>query len=352
MAEDKKENNPALGTELTLQEELDAMSNTQRAAVLMLLLGEEQAANIIKYLGPKEVQNLGAAMNSVQDLSQEAIDAVLDEFLAFIKKQSTIGLGTSEYIETVFTKALGPDKAASVLSKIMPGAASKGLEILEWMDARAIADMIRAEHPQVIAIILSVVEHQVAADILAFLEKDIRSEVIRRVASLDTVQPSAMQELETIMKKQFAANTSAASATFGGVKAAAKIMNFVKSDLESAVLGGVEELDQDIAGKIQDNMLSFENLGGSDNRSIQTLMREVEPDMLMIALKGASERVKDKFFANMSTRASAMFKDEMEAKGMLRMTDVDDAQKQIMRIAKKLSDKGELVLAGRGDDYV
>ena len=338
--------------ELTLEEELQNLSNTQKAAVLMLLLGEDQAANIIKYLGPKEVQNLGAAMTSVQDLSQEAINAVLDEFLSFIKKQSTIGLGSHQYIETVLNKALGPDKAASIINRIMPGKASKGLEILEWMDARAIADMIRSEHPQVIAIILSVVEPQVAADVLAFLAKNVRAEVVRRVASLETVQPSAMEELEVIMKQQFADNTSAASATFGGVAAAAKIMNFVKSDLETSVMGGVEEIDADIAGKIQDNMLSFENLGDSDNRSIQTLMRNVEPDMLMIALKGATEPVKDKFFGNMSSRAAAMFQDEMEAKGMLRMTDVDEAQKAIMRIAKKLSDKGELVLAGRGDDYV
>ena len=336
----------------SVREEIEALNTTQRAAVLMLLLGEQQAADIIKFLNPKEVQALGAAMTSVADLSQEAITAVLDDFISTIKKQTSLGLGSSDYVENVLKRALGEDKAASVLSRIMPGASSKGLEILRWMDARSIADMIRLEHPQVIAIILSVCDYDVAADVLTFLPNDIRPEVIRRVAALETVQPSAMQELEVIMKEQFSKSSSAKSSSFGGIKAAAKIMNFTKSDLESSILGGLNELDADIAMKVQDNMFSFENLVSIDNRSVQTLMRNVEQEMLMVALKGATEPVKEKFFGNMSTRARAMFIDEMEARGPLRITDVEDAQKAIMRIAKKLSDKGELMLAGRGDDFV
>ena len=336
----------------SVREEIEALSTTQRAAVLMLLLGEQQAADIIKFLNPKEVQALGAAMTSVADLSQEAITAVLDDFISTIKKQTSLGLGSSDYVENVLKRALGEDKAASVLSRIMPGASSKGLEILRWMDARSIADMIRLEHPQVIAIILSVCDYDVAADVLTFLPNDVRPEVIRRVAALETVQPSAMQELEVIMKEQFSKSSSAKSSSFGGVKAAAKIMNFTKSDLESSILGGLNELDAEIAMKVQDNMFSFENLVSIDNRSVQTLMRNVEQEMLMVALKGATEPVKEKFFGNMSTRARAMFIDEMEARGPLRITDVEDAQKAIMRIAKKLSDKGELMLAGRGDDFV
>ncbi|MEY4013264.1 MAG: Flagellar motor switch protein FliG [Pseudomonadota bacterium] len=342
---------PAPLPESVLQE-LEELTNIQRAAVLMLLLGEQQAADIIKYLNPKEVQALGAAMTQVADLSQEAVNAVLDDFIATIKKQTSLGLGSSDYVENVLKRALGEDKAASVLSRIMPGASSKGLDILRWMDARSIADMIRLEHPQVIAIILSVCEFDVAADVLAFLPAEVRPEVLRRVAALETVQPSAMQELEAIMKDQFSKSSSAKSSTFGGVKAAARIMNFTKSDLESPILNGLTELDADLSQKVQDNMFSFENLSGVDNRSIQTLMRSVEQDQLMVALKGATEPVKEKFFGNMSTRARAMFIDEMEAKGPLRLTDVEDAQKGIMRLAKKLSDKGEIMLAGRGDDFV
>ena len=335
-----------------LQEELDALTGTQRAAVLMLLLGEQQAAEIIRFLNPKEVQALGGAMVSVADLSQEAVNIVLDEFVVTLKKQTSLGLGTGDYVEKVLKRALGEDKAASVLSRIMPGQGSKGLEILKWMDARSIADMVRGEHPQVIAIILSVLEYDVAADVMSFLPLENRPEILQRVASLETVQPSAMEELEAIMKKQFASNSSAKSSSFGGIKAAAKIMNFVKVDMETSIMKGLEQLDADLMMKIQDNMFTFENLGGVDNRAIQTLMRNVEPDLLMTALKGAPEYVKEKFFDNMSARARVMFIDEMEAKGPLRMTDVEEAQKKVIRIARKLSDAGELVLAGRGDDFV
>ncbi|MEY2801684.1 MAG: Flagellar motor switch protein FliG [Pseudomonadota bacterium] len=335
-----------------LRAELDALTGTQRAAVLMLLLGEQQAAEIIRFLNPKEVQALGAAMVSVADLSQEAVNVVLDDFVATLKKQTSLGLGTGDYVEKVLKRALGDDKAASVLSRIMPGQGSKGLEILKWMDARSIADMIAGEHPQVIAIILSVLEYDVAADVLSYLPSEHRAEIIQRVASLETVQPSAMEELEAIMKKQFSTNSSAKSSSFGGIKAAAKIMNFVKVDLESSIMGGLERLDGDLKLKIQDNMFVFENLSAVDNRSIQTLMRAVESEMLMVALKGAPDIVKNKFLDNMSGRARLMFVDEMEARGPLRMADVEEAQKQVIRIARKLSDAGEMMLAGRGDDFV
>jgi flagellar motor switch protein FliG len=334
-----------------LQAEMANLTGVQRAAVLMLLLGEQQAAEIIKYMDPKEVQSLGAAMVSVADLSQEAVNAVLDQFVATIKKQTSLGLGTPDYVEKVFKRALGDDKAASVLGRIMPGQSSKGLDILRWMDARSIADMIRGEHAQVIAIILSVLEHEVAADVLNFLPPAGRPEIIQRVASLETVQPSAMLELEAIMKKQFANNSSAKSSSFGGVKAAAKIMNFTKTDLEASIMSGLGEIDEDLMLKIQDNMFTFENLLSVDNRGIQVLMRNVEPDLLMIALKGANDGVQGKFFDNMSERARGMFRDDMEAKGPLRIADVEDAQKKIMRIARKLSDAGDLVLGG-GEDFV
>ncbi len=337
--------------EIDPAKELATMSTTERAAVLMLLLGEQQAADIIRYLNPKEVQALGASMVAVSDLSQEAVNAVLDEFVATIKRQTNLGLGTTDYVEKVLRRALGDDKAASVLGRITPGHGSKGLEILSWMDARSIADMIQDEHPQVVAIILSVLEHEVAADVLIFLPPDSRAEVMQRVANLETVQPSAMEELESIMKKQFSNNSSAKSSSFGGIKAAAKIMNLTKAELESAVMKKLGEMDADLTQKIQDNMFTFENLTGVDNKGIQVLMRNVEPDLMMSALKGANEEVKEKFLGNMSERARGMFKDDMEAKGPMRLADVEVAQKTIMRIARKLADSGDLVLGG-GADYV
>jgi flagellar motor switch protein FliG len=297
-------------------------------------------------MNPQEVQTLGGAMVDVSDVSQEAVNAILDEFVGTIKKQSSLGLGNTDYVEKVFKRALGDDKAASVLGRIMPGQSSKGLEILQWMDARAIADMIKTEHPQVTAIILSVLDHQVAADVLNFLPDESRAEIIQRVASLETVQPSAMQELESIMKLQFSTNTSSKSSSFGGIKAAAQIMNSTKTALENSIMKGLEEIDADLMMRIQDNMFTFENLSAVDNKGIQVLMRAVDNNQLMIAMKGASEEVKARFFDNMSERARGMFKDEMDAKGLMRLSDVEEAQKQIMRSARKLSDSGELVLGG------
>jgi len=285
-------------------------------------------------------------MVQVANFSQEAVNIVLDEFVEGLKRQNAVSMGGTDYVEKVLRRALGDDKANSVLNRIMPGQGTKGLDILTWMDARGIADMIRGEHPQVVAIILSLLESEVAADVLTFMPGDVRPEVIQRIAALDTVQPSAMVELESIMKQQFSKAASAQSSSFGGIKAAAKIMNNTKTELENSIMSGLNEIDPELMLQIQDNMFTFENLVSVDNKGIQVLMRNVEPDMLMLALKGASDGVKDRFFDNMSERARSMFKDDMEAKGPQRMVDVEDAQKKIMRIARKLSDSGELILGG------
>ena len=351
MADNDNKAGGAAGYSDALRREMSELTGTQRAAVLMLLLGEEQAANIIRFLSPKEVQGLGAAMVQVAELSQEAVNAVLDEFLAEIKRQTNLGLGTSDYVDKVFRRALGDDKAASVLGRINPGHGSKGLEILTWMDARSIADMIQAEHPQVLAIILSVLETSVAAEVLNFLPPDSRAEIMQRVASLEQVQPSAMDELEAIMKKQFSTNSSSKSSSLGGVKADANILNQTKTALEAAVMSGLREIDPDLMQQIQDNMFTFENLVGVDNKGIAKIMANVEPDLMMKALKGASEAVKEKFLGSMSERARGMFRDDMEALPPMRLSDVETAQKMVMRAARKLADAGDLVLGG-GADYV
>ena len=329
-----------------LRAEMEAMTSTQRAAVLMLLLGEEQAAEIVKYLSPKEVQALGAAMVQASSLSQNAVNVVLDQFVDMLKKQNSVGLGGSDYVDRVMRLALGEDKANSVLNRIMPGQGTKGLDILSWMDPRSIAEMIRTEHPQVIAIILSILDTSVAADVLVYLPPEVRPEAIQRVAAMDTVQPSAMAELEQIMKQQFAKSSSSKSSSFGGIKSAAAIMNKTKTDLERSVMDGLEEIDVELMLKIQDQMFTFDNLATVDNKGIQVLMRNVEPDQLMVALKGAPEEVLMRFLDNMSERARGMFKDDMDARGPVRVADVEDAQKKIMRLARKLSDTGELILGG------
>jgi flagellar motor switch protein FliG len=331
---------------------LETLLPVERAAVILLLLGEEQAAEIITFMSPREVQALGVHMVGVADLSQEAVNVVLDDFVATIKQQTSIGLGTAEYVTSVFTKALGDDKAASVLARIMPSSSSKGLDILQWMDARSIGEMVTDEHPQIIAIILSVLEYDIAADVLNFIDPAVRAEVVHRVAALETVHPNAMQKLEAVMQEQFSSSASVKASSFGGIKTAAKIMNFTKADMEGTILGGITERDEELALKIQDNMFTFENLDGLDNRSVQTLMRSIDGDLLMTAIKGATELVKEKFLNNMSQRAKLMFLDDMEDKGPVRITEVEEAQKDILRIARRLSDAGDIVLAGRGDDFV
>ena len=332
----------AMSPELAL--EMESLKTTERAALLMVLLGEQQASEIVGYLNPREVQALGTAMVGVSDVSQEAVDQVLDEFIGELKKQTNLGIGLPDYIEGVLNRALGPERASSVLSRILPSSSSKGLEILSWMTPRAICDMIADEHPQVIAIILSVLEDETAADVLTFLPAAIRPQVIRRVALLDTVQPNAMAELESVMAKQFATSTTS-SASVGGVKAAANIMGKTELEIETSVMTDISGEDEDLAMRIQDNMFDFENLVDLDNRSIQILMRTLEQEQMAYALKAAPEPVVEKFMANMSQRAGAMFLDEMEQMGMVRVTDAEDAQRDIIRQARKLQDAGEIILA-------
>ena len=346
---DKKKLEPDV--DLKKEDEFQALTKTQKTAIIMMVLGEEEAANVIGHLPPREVQHLGAAMVSVANVSQGAVDMVLDEFVGTMKQQTNLSMGTSDYVQRVFNKALGEDKASSVLNRIIPTRASNGLDILNWMDARSIAEMIRGEHPQIISIIVSFLEHEIAADVLHYLPEDLRADIIMRVAQLETIQPEALEELETIMQKQFTSNSAVKSSNVGGVNQAAKIMNFTKSDMETQIMGNLMERDEDLTGRIQDNMFVFDNLSGVDARSIQVLIRNIETDLLMVALKGADDLVKDTFLENMSKRAGVLFLDDMEAKGPMRISEVEEAQKDILRTARRLSDAGEMMLGG-GADFV
>jgi len=346
---DKKKLEPDV--DLKKEDEFQALTKTQKTAIIMMVLGEEEAANVVGHLPPREVQHLGAAMVSVANVSQGAVDMVLDEFVVTMKQQTNLSMGTSDYVQRVFNKALGEDKASSVLNRIIPTRASNGLDILNWMDARSIAEMIRGEHPQIISIIVSFLEHEIAADVLHYLPEDLRADIIMRVAQLETIQPEALEELETIMQKQFTSNSAVKSSNVGGVNQAAKIMNFTKSDMETQIMGNLMERDEDLTGRIQDNMFVFDNLSGVDARSIQVLIRNIETDLLMVALKGADDLVKDTFLENMSKRAGILFLDDMEAKGPMRISEVEEAQKNILRTARRLSDAGEMMLGG-GADFV
>ena len=326
------------------------LTGTQKSAILMMLLGEDEAAEILKNLSPREVQHLGGAMYSVQGVEQNTVNAVLDEFLAIIKQQTSLGLGAGNYIRNVLTKALGGDKAQSVLSRITPASSERPIEILDWMDARAISELILDEHPQIVALIISYLDYGLAADVLGLLPLELQPEVVRRIATLETVQPDAVRELERVMQQKFQANTTLRASQIGGVKAAAKIMNFTKTAMEQRIMKDIKKENKDLMQSIQDNMFVFDSLVISDERSLQTLLRSIDAELLVLALKGADEVLREKLFSCMSTRAAANVKDEMEALCPVRLTEVQEAQKQIIAVARKMSDDGTIVLAGRGGD--
>jgi flagellar motor switch protein FliG len=330
----------------------DLLSGTQKCAIVMLLLGEEEASEILKNLSPREVQQLGSAMYSVADVDQKTVNMVLDEFLAIIRAQTSLGLGADTYIRRVLVKALGEDKAGSILTRITPSSSTKNIEILQWMDARSIAEMIAGEHPQIIGTIIAHLDYAIAADVLVLLPDDLQHEVVQRIATLDSVQPEAIAQLERVMQLQFQANTSLRASKIGGVKAAAKIMNFTKTAIEQRIMRSLAKADKNLMTQIQDNMFMFENLIAVDDKSMGVLLRAVEPNILAIALKGADDRLRDKIFGCMSARAAASIKDEIESKGPMRISEVIEAQKQIIAVARQLSDAGTMMLAGRGDDYV
>jgi flagellar motor switch protein FliG len=331
----------------------EMLTGTQKSAILMMLLGEDEASEIIRNLSPKEVQHLGTAMYSVQGLDQETVNAVLDEFLAIIKAQTSLGMGAGNYIRNVMNKALGEDKAQSVLSRISPSQTSKPIDILDWMDARSIAELIVDEHPQIIALIISYLDYGLGADVLGLLPTNLQPEIIRRIATLQTVGPDALAELEKVMQSKFKANTSLRAAKVGGVEAAARIMNFTKQAMELRIMKDIARDNKDLMQSIQENMFVFDNLILSDDRSLQTLLRAIDTELLVLALKGADEPLREKLFGCMSKRAAAYIVDEMEALGPVRLTEVQAAQKDIINVARKMSDEGTIVLAGRGgDDFV
>ena len=346
----------AVAAEAMIEDErtqFERLTGTQKSAILMMLLGEDEASEIIRNLSPKEVQHLGTAMYSVQGLDQETVNAVLDEFLAIIKAQTSLGMGAGNYIRNVMNKALGEDKAQSVLSRIAPSTSARPIEILDWMDARSIAELIIDEHPQIIALIISYLDSGQAADVLGLLPEGLQSEIVRRIATLQTVGPDALSELEKVMQSKFKSNASLRAAKVGGVDAAARIMNFTKQNMEQRIMKDISRNDRELMQAIQESMFVFDNLIMSDDRSLQTLLRSVDNELLVLALKGADEPLREKLFSCMSKRAAANIMDEMEALGPVRLTEVQTAQKEIINVARRMSDEGTIVLAGRGgDDFV
>ncbi|WP_343883102.1 flagellar motor switch protein FliG [Rhodanobacter caeni] len=329
------------------------MSGAQRAAILLLTLGEEDAAEVLKHLSARDVQAVGSAMAALSGVSREQVEVVLDKLDADMGQQTSLGVGTEEYIRKILVNALGENKAGGLIDRILLGRSSKGLESLKWMESRAIAEMINQEHPQIIALVLAHLEPDQAAEVLGYLPERVRSDAVMRIATLDGVQPHALNELDEIMERQFSGTTKKLkSANVGGLKAAADILNAMDASRETELMGAIRSHDEALSGRIEDLMFVFEDLADLDDRGMQTLLREVPSGTLITALKGAEPAIREKIFANMSKRAADMMRDDLEVKGPVRLSDVDAAQKEVLVIARKLSDAGQLSLSSGGDEYV
>ncbi|SEL15003.1 flagellar motor switch protein FliG [Ectothiorhodospira marina] len=328
------------------------LSGPNRAAVFLMSLGEEAAAEVLRHMGPKEVQSVGTAMASLTNVSKSDVAQVVDDFVATVDEQTALGMGSDDYIRSVLNSALGKDKADGVIDRILLGRNSKGLESLKWMDPRAVAEVIRLEHPQIIAIVLSYLDPDHAASVLSFLPDRTQPDILMRIATLDGVQPTALQELDEILERQFAGNMNVKSSSVGGIKSAATILNFMDSSKEGSILDKVRDVDEALSQKIQDLMFVFGNLADLDDRSIQSLLRELSTDSLVMALKGADEHLKDRIFKNMSKRAGEMLQDDLEAKGPVRLSEVEAAQKEILGIARRMAEAGEIVLGNKGSEQM
>ena len=324
----------------------------EQAAILLMSLGESDAAQILKHMGPKEVQRVGVAMAQMQDVSKDDVAYVMSEFVEAVGGQTGLGIGNDDYIRAMLTQALGDEKAASLIDRILVGGNTTGLDTLKWMEPRAVADMIRYEHPQIQAIVVSYLDPDQSAEILATLDEKVRLDVMMRIASLETVQPQALQELNDILERQFSGGAAGQASRIGGVKRAADIMNFMDRSIEGRLMDSIKDMDPDLASTIEDLMFVFDNLKDVDDRGIQALLREVSSDVLVVALKGSDETVKEKIFKNMSKRAAELLQDDLEAKGPVKVSEVEAAQKDIITIARRMAEAGEISLGGAGEEMM
>jgi len=321
-----------------------------RAAVLLMTLGEEASIEVFKYLGPKEVQKLGMEMAKISSIPRERLETVLTDFRLESERQDGIHTDSDEYIRNVLTKALGTDKAGALIDRILSNNDNAGIESLKWMDAGSVAELIKNEHPQIIATILVQLDADQASDILKSFTERQRNDVMLRIATLEGVQPSALRDLNEVLTQLLTGGERLKKSSMGGVDVAAEILNFMGGQYETSITEFIKESDADLAQKIQDKMFVFENLLELDDRSIQLLLREVQSETLVVALKGTSEPLKEKIFKNMSSRAAEMLREDLEAKGPVRLSEVESEQKEILKIVRRLADEGQIVMGSKGGD--
>jgi len=336
-----------------LQNGNNELDGASRAAILLMTLGEEKAARIIRLMDPEEVQSVGHAMTSLKDIPQEAIAGVLDGFVKQLGNQSGLSLGKEEFLQKALVKSLGREKANNVLSQVfMNSEETKGLESLRWMDPRAIYHVVQHEHPQIIAIVLTHLPRDKAGAVLDMLPDEIQTDVMVRVANLDTVHPAALKELDQILQQRFEKEPEVVVSKIGGIKVAAEILNTVSSETEGRVFEALNEYNDDMSEQIQESMFVFENLLALDDRGMQLLLREIPQDKLVKALKGASLEIREKVFNNVSSTAAELMRDDLEAMGPIRLREVEEVQKEIMAVAQRLAEEGQIALGNKEDEFV
>ena len=322
----------------------------ENAAILLMTLGEEEAAEVFRHLAPKEVQRLGETIARMKAVSRERVDNVMAQFEQLAANESMLVADSNEYVKSVLRKALGDDKANLLIDRILQGSDVTGIESLKWMDPGSVAELLRNEHPQIVAAILVHLEFDQAADILKLFSERQRNEVMIRIATLDGIQPTALRDLNEVMSKVLSGGDRSKKSNLGGAKAAAEILNMLGNAIETSVLDFVREADNDLAQKIMDNMFTFDDLEKVDDKGIQALMKEVQSESLVIALKGATPALREKIFKNMSTRAAESLREDLESRGPVRLSEVEAEQKEMLKIVRRLVDEGQIVLAGGGDE--
>jgi flagellar motor switch protein FliG len=322
----------------------------ESAAILLMTLGEEQAAEVFKHLAPREVQRLGETITRMKAVPRERVDAVMDRLERAAGNDSALVPDNNAYVHGVLRRALGEDKAALLIDRIGAGDHVAGIDNLRWMDPAAVAELMRNEHPQIVAAILVHLEPDQTAAVLKLFGERQRNEVMVRIATLDGIQPAALQDLNEVMRQVLADGSRTRKASLGGAKTAAEILNLLGSSIETAVLDFVREADNDLAQKIMDNMFVFDDLEKIDDKGIQALMKEVQSESLVVALKGATPSLRDKIFRNMSSRAAETLREDLESRGPVRLSEVEAEQKEMLKIVRRLADEGQIVLGGGGDD--
>jgi flagellar motor switch protein FliG len=322
----------------------------ESAAILLMTLGEEQAAEVFKHLAPREVQRLGETITRMRTVPRERVDAVMDRLEKTAGNDSALVPDNQAYVNGVLRRALGEDKAALLIDRIGAGSSVAGIDNLRWMDPAAVAELMRNEHPQIVAAILVHLEAEQTAAVLKLFGERQRNEVMVRIATLDGIQPAALQDLNEVMGRVLADGSRTRKASLGGAKTAAEILNLLGSSIETAVLDFVREADNDLAQKIMDNLFVFDDLEKIDDKGIQALMKEVQSESLVVALKGATPSLREKIFRNMSSRAAETLREDLESRGPVRLSEVEAEQKEMLKIVRRLADEGQIVLGAGGDD--